>query len=334
VNNERIIVDITPPQGATYRSIVIQTKGSVYNQRYEKVSDYVFRVTEGNRIMTEEYADAVGGHTNTGEMPDWWLAPDWNARPSHYYTKEDWRFIKRVWRKEKVRGSRPRFWDDVQIGDKPTWTLEGPIYAGLFPTIPHGMGLYGSRTIKAEMLNWNIFKTLYRSPSDGIYYLWPDPDEQMPIVPGYPPYPMPFSGGDPGDETLRPRFPPLVNFTTRDYAIRHITNWMGNRGRIKKIGWSIMDPRCHADFGYYVPTSPLSVRYLQDVPKMRCKYVNVHGLQKDIALVKSYVVGKRLRNGKYEVELIWWVETIEGDIWTEGGAVVELPKKRKKRNHR
>lgn len=56
VNNEHLIRDITPPEGSAYRSIVIQTKGSVYNQRYEKVSDYVFRVTEANRIMTEAYS--------------------------------------------------------------------------------------------------------------------------------------------------------------------------------------------------------------------------------------------------------------------------------------
>jgi hypothetical protein len=333
VNNERIILDITPPEGSTYRSIVIQSKGSVYNQRYEKVSDYVFRVTEGNRIYTEEYAAEIGGHSDPGNFGDWWLAPDWNERSTHYYTDSDWAFIKSVWENEEVRGSEPLYWEDVRIGDEPAWTLEGPIYSGLFPTIPYGMGLWGSRTIKAEILDDEIFSTLFRSPSDGIYYLGYDlwgtnPDDQIPLVPGTTAPPMPYSGGDPGDESLRPRVPPLVNFTTRDFAIRHITNWMGDRGWIKKIGWSIMDPRCHAEFGSYVPTSPLSKRYLKKVPYMKHKYVDVHGLQKDIGLVKSYVVRKRACRGKFEVELVWWVETIEGDIWTEGGAIVQLPSKR------
>jgi hypothetical protein len=120
---------------------------------------------------------------------------------------------------------------------------------------------------------------------------------------------------------------PIVNYTTRDFAIRHITNWMGDKARILKIGWSIMDPRSHSDYGKYVPMSPLSVRYLRKVPHMQCKYVNVHGLEKDIAIVKSYVVDKRIRKGRHEVELVWWVETIEGDIWTEGGATIQLPSK-------
>jgi hypothetical protein len=68
---------------------------------------------------------------------------------------------------------------------------------------------------------------------------------------------------------------------------------------------------------------------------MKCKYVNAHALQKDIALIKSYVVNKRVRRGKHEVELIWWAETIEGDIITEGGATVQLPSKcTKKRESR
>jgi hypothetical protein len=327
VADERIIVDITPPQGSTYRSIVIQSKGSIYNQHYQKVSAVVFRVTEGLRIYTDTYAEEVGGHSDPDDFGAWWVAPDWLSRPEHYYTDADWDFIQDVWENEEIRGSTPRYWEDVRIGDQPTWTLDGPIFAGLIPSLegapPYGMGLFGSRNIKAEILDEDLFATLFRSPLDGIYYLQPDPDEQIPTMPGYA-YPMPPTEGDPGE---RLRVPPLVNYTTRDFAIRHITNWMGDAGRIRKIGWSIMDPRGHADFEAYVPTSPLSVRYLHRVPHLRCKYVNVHGLQKDIALVKSYVVDKRVRKGKHLVKLVWWVENIEGDIWTEGGATIELPSK-------
>jgi hypothetical protein len=88
--DERIIVDITPPQGSPYRSIVIQSKGSIYNQNYEKVSAVVFRVTEGLRIYTDEYAEEIGGHTDPDDFFGWWVAPDWLPRPEHYYTDGDW----------------------------------------------------------------------------------------------------------------------------------------------------------------------------------------------------------------------------------------------------
>jgi len=37
---------------------------------------------------------------------------------------------------------------------------------------------------------------------------------------------------------------------------------------------------------------------------------------------------KYFRDGEPFVELGWWIETIEGDIWLAGGATVKLPSKR------
>lgn len=328
IANERKILDVTPVQGSTYRSVVIQTKGSVYNQNYEKVCDIVFRVTEGLSV----YKDAADRPADPTFL-DFWDAPDWTTRGTHYYTDADWEFIKKIWKKETIRGSKPRYWESVKIGEMPTWTLEGPIYAGLTPTSPWGMGAGGSRTIKKEVLDPDTFQTLIRSEKDGIYYL-PDPEDQIPAIPD-------SSTSTESDTDDAGEIDPadihahgaLVNFTGRDFAIRHITNWMGDQGWISNIGWSIMDPRAHADYGKYVPKSPLSVRYLDQLSFMRkqCKHVDAHGLTKDIALVKSIVKNKWVRNGKHEVELIWWIESIEGYIWEEGGAIVQLPSKCKKR---
>jgi hypothetical protein len=84
---------------------------------------------------------------------------------------------------------------------------------------------------------------------------------------------------------------------------------------------------CPLGYGKYVVKIPRAVRYLNQVPFMKEKYVNEHGLVKDIALVKSYVADKYVRDGKFEVKLVWWIENIEGDIWEEGGAIVRLPLK-------
>ena len=32
--------------------------------------------------------------------------------------------------------------------------------------------------------------------------------------------------------------------------------------------------------------------------------------------------------GQFLVELVWWIETLDGQIWEEGGATVRLPSRR------
>jgi hypothetical protein len=56
---------------------------------------------------------------------------------------------------------------------------------------------------------------------------------------------------------------------------------------------------------------------------------DAHGLTRDVALVKSYVYDKYVRDGEFFVELAWWTESITGEIWLTGGATVRLPSKRR-----
>jgi len=103
VTNSRHFRDLTPPEGSTYRSVAIQSEGSIYNQRGEKVSDVIFRVTEGERIYKE------GKAVKNPTFADTWEAPDWMKRPVHYYTDKDWEFIKDIWSKEKRQGATPLY---------------------------------------------------------------------------------------------------------------------------------------------------------------------------------------------------------------------------------
>jgi len=48
----------------------------------------------------------------------------------------------------------------------------------------------------------------------------------------------------------------------------------------------------------------------------------------DIALIHSYVYDKYVRDGAFLVDLVWWIETLDGEIYEEGGATVELPSRR------
>jgi hypothetical protein len=122
----------------------------------------------------------------------------------------------------------------------------------------------------------------------------------------------------------------LFNFMGRDFAIRHINNWMGDHGWVYNIRWSIMAPSAIKAVGLSVPDSPFSERYVERVPRLIAagKVVNAHGLTTDLAVVHSYVEKKYVKNGEFFVDLIWWVESIDGDIWQEGGATVKLPSKK------
>ena len=325
VINSRDVTDLTPTGGSIYRSIAIQSKGCIYNQNGQRVSDVIFRVTESIRIYKK------GKGPENPSFTEIWEAPDWMSRPAHYYTDEDWKLIRNIWSKEKRQGAVPLYWEDVEVGDEPAWTLDGPIEESVSPVPPWGMGTGGSRTMKKEIMDPDIFKTMIRGENDGIYRL-PDKEDYVPPVPGADSMekdPMDTGAIDTEDiHRKKETRAVLINYMGRDFAIRHINNWLGDHGWLQNIRWSIMDPRAHARYGKTAPLNPQAEHFLSRVPKMKDKHVNSHGLTGDVAIVKSYVYDKYVRDGEFLVELVWWIESIEGDIWEEGGATVRLPSKR------
>ena len=329
VANSRHVTDYTPIEGSIYRSVVLRSTGSVYNQRGEKVNDVVWRVTEGLKIYQE------GKRPAGMSFKDMWEAPDWMSRPAHYYTDQDWEYIKHLWSKEKRRGSQTLYWEDVQIGDQPTCTVDGPILESLAPTRPWGMGTGGSRTMKKEIMDPSTLKTMIRGERDGIYRL-PEREDYVPAIPDDPStVPMPpmpdadFAVIDTAEIHKQTESRGvLINFLGRDIAVRHINNWMGDHGWIRNIRWGIMPVEAHEALGKTVPLNPDAEYFLGKIPYMKGKHATAHGLTGDLAIVNSYVYDKFFRDGEPLVELGWWIETIEGDIWLEGGATAKLPSRR------
>ena len=113
---------------------------------------------------------------------------------------------------------------------------------------------------------------------------------------------------------------------SRDIALRHIHNFMGDHGRLYNISWGIMSPECLKLNGIDVPQNPLAKRFLDAVPEMAGKQL-YHAVSGDIQLVKSRVTNKYTMDGKFFVTLTWWVETIEGYVTHEGSAEIILPSK-------
>jgi hypothetical protein len=326
ISNRRNLIDRTPKEGSIYRHVTIRSEGSVYNQRGEKVNDTVWQVTESLKTYKE------GKRPEKMGFAEVWEAPDWMSRAAHYYADADWEFIKRVWANEKRRGAEALYWEDVQIGEEPAWTVDGPIDESVAPSAPHGLGTGGSRTLKREIMDPRVFATMIRGENDGIYRL-PNKHDYVPAVPDGV---VPFFLIDPRDtehgpvhtkefNKAGPDRAPLINFLGRDLAIRHINNWMGDHGWLRNIRWGIMPAEAHAALGKTVPVNPDAEYFLGKIPYMSGKHALAHGLTGDLALVKSYVYDKYVRDGEFLVDLAWWIETIEGDIWLEGGATVILP---------
>lgn len=331
VADERTVTDVTAPQGETYRRIAISTKGSIYNQHGEKVNDVLFQVLESVRQYKDGEAPEAEG-PGPGGMA-FWIGPDWRSRPQHIYTDDDWEMIKALWRDEKRQGADPLYWEEVNVGDRPTLTVDGPIAASVSPMGTWGMGTGGSRTLKREILSND--PSLVRG-ADGIYTT-ENPEDHVPTVPGggAPDLPAPgereLEEGDietteihEGSEDQRAI---LINYLARDVAIRHVNNWMGDHGWLHNIRWGIMPVEAMAEVGHDVPRHPTAATFLDKVPGMEGKYVNAHGMTTDLAIVKSYVYDKYVRDGEPMVELALWVESIDGYIWWAGGATVKLPSK-------
>jgi hypothetical protein len=73
--------------------------------------------------------------------------------------------------------------------------------------------------------------------------------------------------------------------------------------------------------------------YLYKVPylKYQGKLMLTHGFEGDLAITKAYVCDKYIKDGKHYVDLVVWLETIDGLVWSECYAVVELPSKEDKK---
>jgi hypothetical protein len=133
---------------------------------------------------------------------------------------------------------------------------------------------------------------------------------------------LPMSLGGETDPNQRSVF---MNTKGRQFAVRMVTNWMGDDGFLHKFAWRVINDTDHNKF----PESWNRTSYLLKVPdlKEQGKFVTTHGYEGDVGITKGYVCDKYVKDGKHYVDLVVWSETIEGYIWSECYAVVALPSK-------
>ena len=293
-NRSHMLTDITPKCGSEIRGLILKNETEMVNQRGEIVACGVMR-----------WPEFRCKYKNPDERPaPEQMRPNIQNRyehPVHQYTSDDWDYIKSIWTNEKIRGAEILYWEDVNIGDEPAWTTEGPITQMDMIRL-HGQNIVGGIPLRDYLMSG---QGEYVFANDGLYY----PDEFSHFVNHF--------GG-------RPQF---KNTTGRTCIARMVTNWCGDEGFISKIGWRIINNMPPEKQANHFPADYARPSYLLKVPYLKeaGKFMNTHGLVPDCSIAKGYVVDKFIDNNEYFVELSCWCEDLDGNIFTESSVTVKLP---------
>ncbi|MCC7346117.1 MAG: acyl dehydratase, partial [Variibacter sp.] len=133
------------------------------------------------------------------------------------YTADELAAIYKLYADEEVRGGRPRYWDDVAVGDRLPTMAKGPMTVTGFIAFAQG---WGGLYIRANKLAW---KQVHRHPGLGIANRfgipdcpervhWEDAFAKMVGAPG---------AYDYGPERC-------------SWLTHHLTNWMGDDGVLRR----------------------------------------------------------------------------------------------------
>lgn len=318
-------IDITDPNGSEFRTFRIIGEGDMYNQNDELVAHMFHSCCERFHIFSDpvyaaDFKGTTPHHSVVRRYRNWDKARDW-----HVYTDEEWETIKGIWQNEYIRGADTLYWEDVNIGDEPAPTADGP-----FPN-EGGKPMPGAMTP-----NISLRDALTKDPSE----LFKGPPG-MPVMPGMGAGTIEFgkdehgiitvkaqsAGGPPpagpaGEKHPRERAS-FQNSDGRDYCVRVITNWMGDDGWLYKFGWRLTSDIDHNKYpeDFDRPSYLLKVPYLKEAGK----YMTTHGFAGDVSVNRAYVCDKYIKDGQHFVDLVVWGETVDGQIYTECCASVILP---------
>lgn len=332
VMDKQYCTDITPSQGSYYRTFAMSGWARFFNQKGEMVA-------EGANILKESFRRHKDPAKRNPSKAHAWESPDWWSRKPHIYTDKDWDEIKDIWKNEKIRGSEPLYWDDVNIGDEPPARAVGPIRAEEEIDMIFDIPDWSTNT-KQNMLDPKTFAKMVKN-EQGIYLL-PEYVKKKPAS-------RLFTGA--GQDAPVVQTPEIANRDGRGliqnavaakWAAGMIMNWMGDSGWLQRIGWDIMEvpPGTSKAIDFdrdptVIPPLPMKLRpalfdkypYMEKVPYMRGCRAAWHAMEGDVVVCRAYVTDKYKKENEYFVDLTFWCETIDRYIVEEGFATVKLPKK-------
>ena len=332
VLDKQYCIDITPSQGSYYRTFAMSGWARHFNQKGELIA-------EGANILKESFRRHKDPAKRNPSKAHAWESPDWWSRSPHIYTDKDWEDIKTVWKNEKIRGSEPLYWDDVNIGDEPPARAVGPIRAEEEIDMIFDIPDWSTNT-KQNMLDPKTLAKMVKN-EQGIYLL-PEYVKKKPAS-------RPFTGA--GQDAPVVQTPEIANRDGRGliqnavaskWAAGMIMNWMGDTGWMHRIGWDIMEipPGTSRSIDFekdptVIPPIPMKLRpilfdkypYMDKVPYMRGCRAAWHAMEGDVVICRAYVTDKYKKENEYFVDLTFWCETIDRYLVEEGFVTVKLPKK-------
>jgi acyl dehydratase len=139
------------------------------------------------------------------------------TKPPKQYTDEELAGIYKLYAEEEVRGAKPRYWDEVEVGDKLPTMAKGPMTVTGFIAFAQG---WGGLYIRANKLAW---KQVHKHAGLGIKNRFGIPDcpervhweNEFALMVGAP------GAYDYGPERC-------------SWLTHHLTNWMGDDGFLRR----------------------------------------------------------------------------------------------------
>lgn len=286
------IEDITPSNGSTTRTFAVTGSGSLYNQNGEKVltSTMYGRNMYSHGSSSDASGPGVPPSGGSGGAPPSGGAGGSASMERHNYTEEDWAFIHEIEDAEVVRGNNTLYWEDVDVGDEPPWTIVGPTTT-LDMIQFAGLGIIQSPPMREQLKNESQLNGL-KQDEYGVYHL---------MVEGH------FSEAGMGGS-----MPIHYMAFGRSLMARLITSWIGDDGWLSKFSWR---------------NGNLANDIIAQVPSLQGKTVTGHGKVSDVLIAKAYVTKKYVENDEHKIDLVVWTEDIGGTLCQAANATVILPSK-------
>jgi acyl dehydratase len=144
------------------------------------------------------------------------------ARPPRVYSQEELQRLYKHYEAEEIRGSTPRYWEDVTVGDVLPTMAKGPMTVTGFIAYAQG---WGGLYIRANKLAW---RQVSHHPGLGIVNRFgiPDCPERVHWEPEFA-----LMVGAPGAYDYGPE--------RCSWLTHHLTNWMGDDGFLRRASCKI-----------------------------------------------------------------------------------------------
>jgi hypothetical protein len=136
------------------------------------------------------------------------------------YTKKEIEAIDRVFDAEEIRGAKPRFWEDVNVGDKLKPVVDGPITAWSQAVIMQGFGICNLPMIEVRRQTPErvMIDPVTNIPHKSIeWHLW-----------------------ERSGEILGHYSTTVIAVTCENLMARLISNWMGDDGYMRRLYYRML----------------------------------------------------------------------------------------------